>query len=124
MNHVIMLEDQFYITLQGHLQNAHSTGQLVGLETTLLKSETVKAAVTKWVPQATGKDKPQTVETEVMQYRYKCTIRKRMGSDIAEFSAEGVADETNVSGKASQLKLEQMAEARAMRRCLSRAFPV
>jgi hypothetical protein len=33
MSHVIMLENQFYITLQGHLQNAHATGQLLGMDT-------------------------------------------------------------------------------------------
>ena len=37
-----------------------------------------------------------------------------------------MADESNVAGGeyASEIKIEQMAEARAMRRCLSRAFPV
>lgn len=49
-----------------------------------------------------------------------------MNGRECKFVAEGVADETNVVGgdKATELKLEQMAEARAMRRCLARSFPV
>jgi hypothetical protein len=84
----------------------------------------VTVKVTKWEANASGKKSPIEKDVTVKQFRYKCVIRKKMGNDTAEFSAEGVADESNVSGKSSELKIEQMAEARAMRRCLSRAFPV
>lgn len=58
------------------------------------------------------------------QFRFECVIQRIIDGQPAEFRAEGVADASNVTGFASDLKLEQMAEARAMRRCLSRAFPV
>lgn len=48
LNHVIMLEDQFYITLQGHLQNAHQTGTLQELSTELVSRESVKVKRTVW----------------------------------------------------------------------------
>ena len=31
LNHIIFLEDQLYITLAGHLQNAHASGQFLGM---------------------------------------------------------------------------------------------
>jgi len=68
-------------------------------------------------------DKPDT-KNKSKQFRYECVIQRLINGDPAEFRAEGVADSSNVTGFASDLKLEQMAEARAMRRCLSRAFPV
>ena len=119
LNHVIMLEDQFYITLQGHLQNAHKSGQLVGLTTELVSVEEIEVMRRDW-------DLKKDVPVKVKQFRYKCIIRKRMGEDIAEFSAIGVSDKTNVTGgdKKTEIAIEQMAEARAMRRTLSRAFPV
>ena len=33
LNHLLFLEDQVYISLQGHLHNAHSTNQLRGMQT-------------------------------------------------------------------------------------------
>lgn len=119
LNHVIMLEDQFYITLQGHLQNAHKTGQLVGLTVDIVSDDVVPVDKWDW-----GTKKNIQIQTK--QYKYKCTIEKKMGDHVATFSAYGVADITNVAGgeKKSSLQIEQMAEARAMRRCLARAFPV
>ncbi len=118
MSHVIMLEDQFYITLQGHLQNAHQTGSLVGLKTELLSSGNIEYVKKGYKG---GADTKKTAK----QFRYRCIILRKIGDTIAEFSAEGVADASNVAGGeyASDLKIEQMAEARAMRRTLARAFP-
>lgn len=126
MNHVIMLEDQFYITLQGHLQNAHASGQLVGLSTELISSEEVNVKAKEWKQAPSGKKYAEIIDVKAKQFRYKCTIKKSINGSISEFTAEGVADYTNVTGgeKKSELAIEQMAEARAMRRCLSRAFPV
>lgn len=103
LNHVIMLEDNFYITLQWHLQNAHNSG-------TLKSMKNVK------------QDSPEKVENRPT-FRYECTVEKMDGS---QYNAIGYADSKTVKGAQykTDLFLEQMAEARAMRRCLSRAFPV
>ena len=118
MNHVIFLEGQTYITLQGHLQNAHASGTLLGLECEKLSDGEVTYTKRDW-------DAKKDVQAKGRQFRYRCTITRKMNGEIAKFSAEGIADPSNVTGKGvSEMKLEQMAEARAMRRCLSRAFPV
>lgn len=119
LNHLLFLEDQVYITLAGHLHNAHASGTLRGLTTTLIGKEDTEFIKKGWNGAADTKVKTK-------QFRYECVIKKLINGDIAEFRAEGVADAGNVTGgaNASELKLEQMAEARAMRRCLSRAFPV
>ena len=83
MSHVIMLEGQFYITLQGHLQNAHASGQLLGMETTLIGGAPTKFAYQK---KAWGDKAPASKTCN--QYRYRCTITKRIGQETATFSAE------------------------------------
>ena len=103
LNHVIMLEDNFYITLQWHLQNAHNSG-------------TLKSMNNKKI------DSPEKVENRPT-FRYECIVEKM---DWSQYNAIGYADSKTVKGSQykTDLFLEQMAEARAMRRCLSRAFPV
>lgn len=128
LNHLILLEWQVYITLDGHLQNAHQSGRLKSIKTEKIWSGKAMVEVKKWV-NGTGSAKGHydMKEEEVTQYRYKCTIEKKDDKGALEvYEAEGVADVSNVAGgdKNSALKLEQMAEARAMRRCLKRAFPV
>jgi len=117
LNHLLFLEDQVYISLQGHLHNAHSTKQLRGMQTKLLSSGETSFTKKGWG----GKPDAQM---KTKQFRYECVIQRVIDGQPAEFRAEGVADASNVTGFATDLKLEQMAEARAMRRCLSRAFPV
>lgn len=103
LDHIVPLEGKIYITKQGHLQNAHASGLLMGMKKECIKSD-----------------------SNSNEYRYRCTIKKKVGTDIVEFSAEGFASPTTVKGGANKtsLFLEQMAEARATRRCLSDAFPV
>lgn len=48
LNHLLFLEDQVYISLQGHLHNAHSTNQLRGMQTRLLKSEDITYTKKGW----------------------------------------------------------------------------
>lgn len=119
LNHLLFLDDQVYISLTGHLHNAHATGSMRGLNTRLMEEKEIDWIKKGW------KDKPDA-EKKGKQYRYECVIKRVIGGSDAEFRAEGVADPSNVAGgeKNSNLKLEQMAEARAMRRCLARAFPV
>jgi hypothetical protein len=128
LNHLILLEWQVYITLDGHLQNAHQSGSLISLKTTLVSKEKATVEVRKWVNGDNGaKWGYKWVPQEVTQYRYKCSIEKKgTFHDTETYEAEWVADISNVAGwdANSDLKLEQMAEARAMRRCLKRAFPV
>lgn len=128
LNHLILLEGQVYITLDGHLQNAHQSGQLISLKTNLISKEKAIVETRKWVNGPNGtKGWYQNTQQEVTQFRYKCTIvKKGTFNGTEEYEAEGVADLSNVAGweNASELKLEQMAEARSMRRCLKRAFPV
>lgn len=128
LNHLILLEGQVYITLDGHLQNAHQSGRLKSIKTEKIGSGKTTVEVKKWVNGVwSAKGHYDMKEEEVTQYRYKCTIEKKDDKGALEvYEAEGVADVSNVAGgdKNSALKLEQMAEARAMRRCLKRAFPV
>ena len=110
LNHIIVLEDQIYITLQGHLQNAHSSWLLMWIETWIVTQEDWNANA-KW--------------QKTKAFRYFCKIKKRAGDQIAEYRAEWYADLDTIKNKyASATFIEQMAEARAMRRCLARAFPV
>lgn len=128
LNHLILLEGQVYITLDGHLQNAHQSGRLKSIKTEKIWSGKATVETKKWVNGAGGaKWHYDMKEEEVTQYRYKCTIEKKDAHwEIEVYEAEWVADLSNVAwgDKNSALKLEQMAEARAMRRCLKRAFPV
>lgn len=128
LNNIIMLEDQFYITLTGHLQNAHGSKALVWMDITEESAGKVQWEITKWEPNPNWnwKNISKTITKEFNQYKYKCTISKKIGDTIAIFTAEWLADMTNVTWweKSSDLKIRQMAEARAMRRCLSRAFAV
>lgn len=128
LNHLILLEGQVYITLDGHLQNAHQSGRLKSIKTEKIGSGKATVEVKKWVNGVwSAKGHYDMKDEEVNQYRYKCTIEKKDDKGTLEvYEAEGVADVSNVAGgdKNSALKLEQMAEARAMRRCLKRAFPV
>ena len=112
LNHIIMLEDQLYITLQGHLQNAHKSGQLIGIKTECLGTK-------DW---PTNKNWVKTGA-----FRYSCTITKINNGNKWEweYRAEWYADLDSIKNKyANSIFIEQMAEARAMRRCLARAFPV
>lgn len=111
LSHVIFLEDQVYITLQGHLQNAHNSGTLRGMKTELI-SEDKGSNNKNWLPTS--------------KYGYRCTITKKVWeNETAEFVAEWYAELDNIKNKyASNMFIQQMAEARAMRRCLARAFPV
>lgn len=111
LSHVIFLEDQVYITLQWHLQNAHNSGLLRWIKTELIVEE--KGSNNKnWLP--------------TKKYGYRCTITKKVWEwETAEFVAEGYSELDNIKNKyASDMFIQQMAEARAMRRCLARAFPV
>lgn len=110
LNHLIMLDDQVYITLQGHLQNAHSSWLLMWIQTRII-SEVEKWTNKNWI--------------KMKAIRYECIIKKKAGNDIAEYKAEWYADIDTIKNKyANNVFIEQMAEARAMRRCLARAFPV
>lgn len=102
LNHVIMLEGNLYITLQWHLQNAHASGNLKSI---------IVQDVSGWEV-----DKRPS-------FKKLCTIET---NSWATFTAEGYSDAKTVKGAQykTDLFLEQMAEARAMRRCLARAFPV
>jgi hypothetical protein len=48
LNHVILLDDQIYITLEGHLQNAHQSKELESLETIRKETTKVKVQVNEW----------------------------------------------------------------------------
>ena len=101
-NHMIVLEGQNYITLDGHLQNAQNNPDFCGISTKMVEKDIAKRS-----------------------FRVECTIKKRVHGNIIEFSAEGVASPDTIKKKTvTTLFIEQMAEARAMRRCLRRAFPV
>jgi hypothetical protein len=119
LNHLIFLEDQLYITLAGHLHNAHASGTLRNLSTKMVGITEIDYIKRDW-------EAKKDVSFKGKQYRCECVITRKIGEDMAEFRAEWVADPSNVpsKGAVSELKLEQMAEARAMRRCLARAFPV
>ncbi len=103
LDHVAMLEGKLYITLDGHQQNAHQSRALLSESTECVYSDTVKR-----------------------EFRFRCTIeRKAADGSAMKFSAEGFASPTTIKRKDPNiLFIEQMAEARAMRRCLKRAFPV
>lgn len=103
MNFVIFLEgNQIYVTLAGHLQNAHQTGCFVGMDIEKIELKDARS------------------------FGYKVTVSKLMGDKIVPFSSEGYANVKNVRGgdKKDDIALMQMAEARATRRALSRAFPI
>lgn len=109
MNFVIFLEgNQVYITLQGHLQNAHQSGYFMGMEVEKIPME--------------GK----------RTFGYKATVNRMMGDKVVSFTAEGYANDDNVKGSKKRdgsilkddVAMMQMAEARATRRALSRAFPI
>ena len=102
LDHVQVLEGKNYITLEGHLQNAQCSGDLISMKTSIVASK-----------------------SEAKEFRYKCTIVKKTASGDQEFEAEGFANPATIAKKNfTVLFAEQMAEARAMRRCLKRAFPV
>lgn len=49
LNHLILLEGQVYITLDGHLQNAHQSGRLKSIKTEKIGSGKATVEVKKWV---------------------------------------------------------------------------
>lgn len=93
----------------------------------LVSQEDVEVEVKKWVDSANGQRGKYEYSTKVTKrYTYKAIVRKKVeGGDVIEFYGEGVADVSNVTGgeKNTDLKIRQMAEARAKRRALSDAFP-
>ncbi len=126
LNHLILLENQIYITLDGHLQNAHQSWKLKRIKTEKISEDETETQVREWKRGQSGKWYYENVTKKVKVFRYKCTIEKEEWWETKIYTAEWVADISNVQWgeKNSNLKLEQMAEARSMRRCLKRAFPV
>lgn len=124
LNSVIMLEDSFYITLEGHKQYAQSTGLCMGIDATLTDEKEMDIPMVKWEKEG-GKNVKKVTLTKGKQYTYSCIVKKKVGDEVVEYKGIGVADYSNVAGGDgnSDLKLRQMAEARSKRRALSDAFP-
>lgn len=81
LNHLLFLEDQVYISLQGHLHNAHSTNQLRGMQTKLLSTSDTEYIKKGWNGAADTKLKSK-------QFRYECVIQRVINGEPAEFRAE------------------------------------
>ena len=122
LNLVTMLEDTFYIGLEGHKTYAQSTGLCMGIDSTLIEEKEIDWQKKEYVK---GSKTTNITMQKGIQYHFECIVKKRVGDDIVSFKGTGIADPSNVVGgdKATNLKLMQMAEARAKRRALDDAFP-
>lgn len=127
LKEIQFVDGDIYITLDGYKKNASNHPWYMGMSVELVSQEDVEVEVKKWVDSANGQRGKYEYSTKVTKrYTYKAIVRKKVeGGDVIEFYGEGVADVSNVTGgeKNTDLKIRQMAEARAKRRALSDAFP-
>ena len=126
LKEIQFVDGDIYITLDGYKKNASNHPWYMGMSVELISAEDVEVEVKKWVDSANGQRGKYEFSTKITKrYTYKATVRKKVGDEVIEFYGEGIADVSNVTGgeKNTDLKIRQMAEARAKRRALSDAFP-
>ncbi len=119
---VTMLEGSFYIGLNGHKTYAQSTGLCRGYPAVLVSETDIEYDKKEWTK---GSKTPTITKAKGKRYEFKCTAFKQEGDKVIEYYGTGIADPSNVAGgdKMTDLKIMQMAEARATRRALANAFP-